>query len=254
MFRKLLAEQPIYSIHIANNIESADSDISYDDDIDAADDEVSESPPQVLNMEYRDSRGNKSQRQVAVKKLKHQEKGATLTCYCFMRRQVRSFKVSNIIALFDVDGVEIEDVAEFLETWFGSSSSPEKGDKPAVIQTGSAGNRLTGLCHEIVVLKLLAYADGHLADEEIEFVSEYIEQRAADLKIPLDSRQGIASLVMRTTTDEFSVERAFNYLASLPGDEKDGFAKACRQLVRVDGVFVNEEVELLNAISAELAF
>ncbi|TGB04675.1 hypothetical protein [Halobacillus salinus] len=51
---------------------------------------------QPLEMIYLDSKGNMSQRQVRVVKVN----GNQVLAYCYARKQVRSFKLSNILSVF----------------------------------------------------------------------------------------------------------------------------------------------------------
>lgn len=226
--------------------------------------------PYFLMIEYRDARGQVTQRRITTRTVVEQDGVRYLQAICHERQALRSFRLDRIVCFISQDG-EIEDAqawfaevlpisdvvqdAERLIIFSGDrTKTPAKQSKPA-ISTYTALRR--ELAAPMTLLVAAARSDEFLHPREIRRILHFAEDEAAMLRdagqLPGDLDAEMFDKLERTMrrlrpTRE-DVDAALEALLSLDLPRKMQLARALAETAAADGKVDDIEAELIEEFS-----
>lgn len=170
-------------------------------------------------LHYRDNQGQESKRRVTINQLVPWNDEYALLAYCHERQAHRTFKISGIISLADIEtGEIIENPVAYLTDRFKESPI---GKYTALLQE---------IEPEVLALVFLGRVDGRLSKNEKQVIIEYIAARGQGKVDALVIDQEVR--LLRCELTEF--RKSLKDLASLPANIKQPFLEAAEKVVAAD--------------------
>lgn len=126
----------------------------------------------TIGIEYCDSAGNLSQRNITIEKFFNKEDKWYITGYCFLRKRLRQFRLDRISSMYNQDG-------EFMapSTFFNVIGLTYKEPSNSKLNPGAAHRKIAR--DGMRALMGLARIDGFLHEDEIEVILCYAEEEGA---------------------------------------------------------------------------
>ena len=200
-------------------------------------------PPMLVFLSYRDSRGRDSTRHVTIYKVAPRADHYVLTCRCHQRNAWRTFRSDRIRELVtSADGEVFEDADEFVREFLIIGEDHD----PAAAALDAAFGRCADL---VIALSYLARCDGDYDAREREVIWSVMGKVCADLDYdPTAAARRIA--LLRPDFDDFieAVER----LAEGGNERALALAQGAVDVVSADQKHHPEELRLLKEIDAAL--
>lgn len=121
----------------------------------------------LAHISYRDIKGQRSERRITMKTIqKSNDDDYLITAYCHEKQAQRSFKLSRIDKLVDMETGELfSDPSRYFTDRFMDSP------------IGQIAKSFQEYEPEILVLSFIARADGVLRKKEREFIADYVQQK-----------------------------------------------------------------------------
>jgi len=189
---------------------------------------------QSFGIEYKNAKGEKSQRWVTATKFKG-EPPNQIYAFCHARDAFRSFRIDRISAIYDVDGEYTTDVIGWLND-YGLSDFEE--EKKSILECGHNG---------IIALVALSQSDGIMRDGEIDQIVGYAEDVSAceGIYANEDERAFCFTTIRRMRPRSDTVRTAVRKLARESADRKEDFLYRARKLMEVDGKIHENEFQTM---------
>ncbi|WP_322994246.1 hypothetical protein [Castellaniella sp.] len=222
----------------------------------------------LFGIEYRDSKGGISTRDILVHAVKWQSSRLQISAHCLLRNQYRSFVAQNIIALAHGRTGEIigNPVAFFStlapqpETAELSVVTPHKARKssgfakPKPLNIPAIRKELRELIRPAAVLLMaVAHADGRLCNDEIQVIADLVWEGARKT-YTIHQTDMLTDMVVELTALQPSdnmITRALN-LTLDKGPFPPDLPAWLSRMARADGVVVNSEKDRLTDILTTL--
>jgi len=197
----------------------------------------------TVGVEYKDENDNISKRWVSIIKFANSFAGyRSIRGYCFMREDLRTFRLDRIVNLFNEEG-QTYDMNNLLDF---SSETSEEETYHSIIETKHWPLIRDGLR----VLIAVARSDGYLHPKEVLVIIDFIKSEAERFGFPLNNHDTL-HLEEYINKQQPSGEVVAACLTRLndAGDEvQDIVSEYLQRTIYADGVLAQEEIE----ISAEV--
>lgn len=196
----------------------------------------------TVGVEYKDDNDNISKRWVSIIKFANSFAGyRSIRGYCFMREDLRTFRLDRIINLFNEDGqaYDINDLLSF-------SNDEEADSYQSIIETKHWPTIRDGLR----ILIAVARSDGYLHPKEVLVMVEFIKQEAERFGFPLNNNDILhleEYIKIQQPTGEV-VSECINRLCQESTSTQDVMSEFLQKTIYADGILAKEEIE----ISAEV--
>lgn len=193
----------------------------------------------IVQLTYCDAKNQQSVRKVTIKSLYQLFDGKDyfLDAFCHEKKAQRTFKLSRIVSLVDIETGEIfpNPVKYFMEKLNNSPS-------------GEVTQCFQKLEDEILVMTFVARADGYLRIKERNIIASYIEKRHGSQldKSILDNE------IRLTYCDNKEFNKSLNNLSKNIGLDKKAFAEIIHNIVNTEKTIHPLEKALLFSIDNEL--
>lgn len=208
----------------------------------------------TFTIDYFGPTGVASTRTITVNEMVQGSQCIFLDAYCHATKRNRSFRLDRIRTIYDLDGQTHSDPTKYIadimmvdaKTLSKAVAANAAQEKPHLARAM--------LRDEVRVLMAIARADGHLHAKESEIVNKYLDWRLKSEKLAL-SKDEMAKLlyyVRNVNPTDKLVAQALemiehNQVALRP------LVKACREVVKADGVIDEREEAALADIERALA-
>lgn len=182
---------------------------------------------------YVDAKEQESQRRIRIMKLETSSHGdLLLKAYCFERRRMRSFLAKRVLEAINAETGEVFDAPyAFFEKLAPHAPTAETLEKAAP---------------GVQILTTLAICDGHLDQEEVQVILNFIDYHATTL----DTDWSCVEAYVRSIWPDVDAFDVAVRRAKLQGaKEMSRIVRAAKKLVVADGVLSGEEVELMQALN-----
>lgn len=192
----------------------------------------------LIQINYIDSLGQKSERRITIKSITQiANSDYLITAYCHEKEAIRSFKLSHIERLVDIETGEIfnEPLNYFVERF---SNSP----------LGLLTKVFQEIESEILILSYVARSDGYLRKKERDLIANYILLRSReelDMMI-LDEE------IRRTYCERTDLKKSLKSASLLPEENKVQLFEYAQQIVETDKKIDPIEMGVLELIKQEL--
>lgn len=195
--------------------EEFEDDIVVEDDL--VDNETIDLIDSIILIEYKDAKGNVSTRRITIKKIDTSKADPLLKAYCHERKAARSFKISRISEIVDIETGEIfQNAREFLIP-VGSQSSEER-------------NAMLSIKDELLIMTYMAKADGVFHENERFLLKSFIMQKTGYIltneqliseigRFHCSSQTFLGSLKSLANRDEYNLEEIFNLLQTIAASD-----------------------------------
>lgn len=186
---------------------------------------------------YKDAQGQKSERRITIKSIYQTHGDYSISAYCHEREAYRTFKLSRINQLTDIENGEIFDNPSefFLERY---------NDSPI----GQLTNVFQELEHEILVLSFMARADGFLRQKEREIIAKYILNRSnIDLNNEILDKE-----IRRTYCESSDFRKSLKKISNNPKIDKMKLFNSANEIINSDKKTDPIEIGILELIKKEL--
>ncbi|MCB1144967.1 MAG: hypothetical protein KDK54_22160 [Leptospiraceae bacterium] len=118
-------------------------------------------------IEYRDSQNQYSKRRITIKKLMQWGKGYAILAFCHERNEHRTFKLSGILSMCDLEtGELIDDPYTYLTDRYNDSP------------LGNFSKLMKVIENEVLSLVFIAKSDGRMTAKERKIIVEYINHKS----------------------------------------------------------------------------
>jgi len=170
-------------------------------------------------LHYKDVNGQESKRRILIKKIVPWNKDNAILAYCYERNAHRTFLVSRIITLCDLEtGEVIENPQKYFSDRFYSSPLGIFTDVIKIHET------------EILVLCFIARVDGRMVKSERKIISDYINSKSESF---ID--ENVLDLEIKNIYCELKdFNKHIKKLKYLPEDEKKIFINTIDKLILAD--------------------
>ncbi len=202
-------------------------------------------------IEYRDAVAHLTNRRVTLLSLYETKKQAIcLRCLCHERRATRAFRLDRVISVIDMDGVVWQPPARFfteeLKVAFPVGTVPTVSC-PGYTQRAVAKDGAQ-------ILMAISHADGHIADEELAVILDYVTYRCAVTNVAYDDQdlQAMSAYFRRQFPDRADLNGCLERLARQTHDEQKRFIRSAIAVMDADGLQHPEEFNLLLEIEHAL--
>lgn len=186
---------------------------------------------------YKDSRGQKSERRITLRKVSAKGSDIRLNAFCHERQAIRSFYASRIIEMSDMATGEVFDdaIGEF-QNMIGANPIESKVKKYGIYK------ELDSIQLEINALVYMARADGRMVKSERASIISYIMSR-----LPGFSGRGdeLDKVIARHYPDKILAQEALSEVLTLKNDVKIAIYKAMDSVMHADGNVKSEELSML---------
>ena len=216
-----------------------------------------------MTIEYVDSTGTPSRREIIIKTLKTNGERALLLAYCLDVADFRTYRYDRIGCVIDGDG-EVHDTQAYFDrlgvtvrALYGDlppeESPPEERPKttrrrPARPAFGVDQMRIAW--GGMNMLAGLSRADGTMHEAEVDVIVEYIVNRAAVEGVGSgeNDRSVIAAAVRRLYPSDQTIDASCAAINAESRDNQVMFVRAAIELVDADGVRHQAEMDILKTI------
>lgn len=204
---------------------------------------------EVFGIEYKTPQGPVSRRWISVEGFKKSSDGEwSLYAYCFGRKRVRSFSLSQIEALFDAQGEPVA-LSEIFPA--GHEGAPEPG-----VLADTSGRAIIAACRDgLRALTALAKIDGHLHDKELESVVGFAEATAkkAGLAMSPDDKSAVQRYVRNLQPTGDVVADSLDRIAQTNLATQKEFFWYAHDVMDADGLQDEAEIKMFLEISEALS-
>jgi TM2 domain-containing membrane protein YozV len=186
---------------------------------------------------YKDAQGQESDRRVTIKSIYQIHDDYMISAHCHEREAHRTFKLSRIKQLTDIETGEIfaEPREYFLERF---------NDSPI----GKLTKIFQELEDEILVLSFMARADGFLRQKEREIIAKYIQNRSdVDLDNEILDRE-----IRRTYCESSDFRKSLKKINKNPEIDKIALFNSANEIVNSEKKTDPIELGILELIKKEL--
>lgn len=207
--------------------------------------------PQIIGLEYLNTKNEPSQRSVRVHTIAVSKKGAgLLQGYCQWRNAGRTFRLDRVVSVIDSDGEVHTPSGPFLRDMFSTYAIIDDPERA----TGVFNAFVNAYAAEFMVLKIMAGIDGEVLEEELLAIEDY----AAQLMLRFDDQMGtedvqrVSQWVRRLQPESGDLEDAFVVLENRPESELAMLCRAAKAVMIADGRHHPREVSLLEDLCLTL--
>ncbi len=192
----------------------------------------------LAQITYTDAQGQKSERRITIKSIYDSlDNDYMIDAYCHEKQAVRTFKLSRISRLVDMEtGETFNDPSKyFLERY---TDSP----------IGQITKCFQELESEILILTFMARADGHLLKKEREIIAGFIQQKhnsSLDQKL-LDDE------IRRTYCESIDFRKALKNIKTILQTDKAQIIQLATDIINTDKKTDPIELGILELIKTEL--
>ena len=199
----------------------------------------------VVGIDYVDSRRNQTRRWVSLTRLrKSNDDKIYVVAWCFMREQIRNFRLDRIENVFTEDGELLEKQNVFgLDVEF---ELPQQ--RPADAFRGVAGSGIRALM-------ALARIDGHLHDSEVDEIIGYAQDEMAYANEPY-SQQDVAELevwIKKLQPAGAVVKQDITKILSWNATRQRDWLRYAKRVANADRCLHESEVAMLIDIQQSMA-
>lgn len=187
---------------------------------------------------YVDASGQRSERRITMKSIhKTYENDYIITAFCHERKAERSFKLSRIEKLVDMETGEIfpEPKQYFIDRF---NNSP----------LGLLTKCYQDLESEILILTYIARADGYLRKKEREIIADFVKLKS---NVALDAIL-LDSEIRRTYCESSDLRKSLKLLSNRSDTDKNQIFNTAKQIVETDKKTDPLEMGILELIKREL--
>lgn len=216
-----------------------------------------------MMIEYADSTGSPSRREVIVKTLKTNGERALLLTYCLDVADFRTFRYDRIHCVIDADG-EVHETQAYFDK-LGVTSRTLYGDlppeeRPKTARRSSAQRRPDRPAFGVDQMRIawggmnmlaaLSLADGTMHEAEVAVIVDYIVRRAAVEGVGSgeNDRSVIAAAIRRLYPSSETIDASCAAISVESRENQVMFVRAAIKLVDADGVRHEAEMNILEKI------
>ena len=193
----------------------------------------------TVGVEYRDENDNISKRWVSIIKFANSFAGyRSIRGFCFMREDLRTFRIDRIVNLFNENG-QTYDMADI----FNIVDKKDNEDAyHSIIETKHWPLLRDGLR----VLIAVARSDGYMHPKEVLVITDYIKQEAERFGFPLNNNDilNLEAYINKQQPSGEVVTTCLERLAASDDQTQDIISEFLQKTIYADGVLAVEEIEL----------
>lgn len=197
----------------------------------------------LVEIEYSDTDGVPSERRIAIRKVQRRADGdGYVQAFCHERRAMRTFRISRIESLVDMETGEVFDdpLRFFAEELAVAELAPER---PKAAQDDTTEAAIARYRPQMQILAGLAHCDGHFHPEQKRLMVDFISDRAG---LPLN-RDRLTRYVGRLRGSQGTVADAIELLAEDSDEEIVALVEAFGPMIEADGVVHANELAFARA-------
>lgn len=202
-------------------------------------------PPLALHLVYSDASGRLSGRCVTLRKLKAEVGEVRVTAFCHMRDRLRTFLGSRAVEVTDLATGEVhEDGLEFFAAHpllQGMTADDLAARSPALLAVQECRD-------ELILLSVLAAADGELHEVELDAMVSHVLDAVPDEAV---TEPEVRARVRAFVPDEWAFSRALQRMCGGAGEPRR-LLRSMRRVVDADGELDPEEVAFVIEIESRL--
>lgn len=207
----------------------------------------------TFTIEYFGPDGSVSTRTITLHELVRGSQCIYLDAYCHSSDRNRSFRVDRIRTIYDLDGTKHNDPAKYIaellmldaDTLGKAIEKYANEEKPHLARAM--------VRDEVKVLMAIARADGFLHDKESNLINKYLKQRLKKERLNLsnDELKKLLYYVRNVNPTDKLVSEALERIDG-NADLMRPLIRACRDVVKADGVIDEREEQALQEIEQAL--
>jgi hypothetical protein len=206
--------------------------------------EILQSPIEIT-INYRDAAERATTRTIQVRRYD----GHYISALCLLRQSYRTFLVDRVEDAFDADGVVIDNLHDMLALYYGPDSLLSEARERQRLWR----HILSRVAPELLLLRLLAAADGKLSTAEGAVISEHA-LRLLETRDISGERDTLLRFIGRLSGTQETVAAALAFMQQQSKKRRRAFGEACLTLVQIDGDIDDEEMSLLRWMEESALF
>lgn len=247
------------------NIKLSDTDDEFGTTIDesnnAPDDDLGFAEGQTFIIEYCDAYKNVTMRRITAYNIRRNSNGIPLiVAKCHERNADRSFRIDRIVGVYDMDGVNVSSVKQFLIDDFGMAPQFAEMAEPHQPKRALAKtNNITAAKHVVRsqgvhLLWCFANADGDFDPRELDVIIDYCEQCCLEKNLHLSEsdRADLAKYIKSLRPTSHTVDKSISDMGRANNTSLNRFLKYCVLIAKADGHIHPDEITAINTISNEI--
>lgn len=206
-----------------------------------ANSQASDTLSSALFIAYKNSKGEVSERRIAVKAI-HRNTNDTImiSAYCYERRAFRTFRADRIIEAIDLATGEVIDTEDAILECFDIAATDIADDPRAATREALKKCR-----HVVNILTYLARCDGYFHQNEENVIIHYIVEQCFDYKFDDDY---LISRIRGLYPDTDTFFDSLDYLEEKDPESLKKLARYAAQLVQADGEIVAAELDFMSEL------
>lgn len=239
---------PVWAKDKGAILDQNDLETEFQDDFSDDTDEMEEDIVGAsFGIEYTSSKGEKSERDISITKVKVHNGYTSLMAYCFVKERVRQFRLDRITSVFDIYG-EVHEPKEFFAIYgLSYKSAPLPENKPAT-------KLKARMRDEARILVALARIDGNFHNSELDEILIYSVKKlenSGEMQSD-DDIDAYEKYIKNLYPTPEVIDKCVDKLKKYTDKGKNDFIEMCVKVMNADMHQHTKEVELILEIKNEL--